>query len=189
MIYGLTGVHRCGKTFLAEKIADKYDMYFQQSVIRQSFEQHGWYPDQILTWSQRFDVQNTVIQNMERVLSEAKERKQDTIFDRTPIDIVSYTLTTAIEEGCSDPKALVAYVEKASNLLSHYDVVLCMHSHPDLEYKDEPYKGRKEAQHMRLLEYTMITSGIMKDCPVLPFDIPLYRRMEEAERLLKLTER
>lgn len=186
MIFGLSGVHRCGKTHLAMNLADKFDMTFQPSVMRMSFEQHGLLPDQILTWEQRIGVQNTALDNMHRVLDKHQGSSKHVIFDRTTIDLIGYTMTTVVEEGNYDNHAFVQYMENARSLLHRFDRMLVVQSHPDLVYKDEPYKGRKDAQHMRLLENSMISMGIMYGLPILPYHVPLSERSEEAARLLQI---
>jgi len=188
MIYGLSGVHRCGKTYLAMTLAEKYDLYFQPSVIRASFEHHGLLPDQILPWNQRIAVQNTALHKMHEALDLCLGRQQSTIFDRTTIDLIGYTMTTVVERGDHDHQAFVEYMQNAKSLVDRFDKVLVVQSHANLEHKDEPYKGRKDAQHMRLLENTMSSMGIMLGAPVLPYNISLEDRPFHAARLLGLQD-
>lgn len=186
MIYGLSGVHRCGKTYLAEALAYEYNMVFQPSVIRASFEEHGLFPDQILTWEQRIGVQNTALRNMHRVLDHAEARTCDTIFDRTTIDLIGYTMTTVVENGDHEHEVFVQYMNDARALLDRFDRIVVLQSHADLKPKDEPYKGRKDAQHMRLLENTMTSMGIMYGMPVLPYTVDLKDRARYVAELLGL---
>ena len=186
MIYGLTGVHRCGKTYLAETLAAQYDLEFRPSVIRMSFEQHGLLPDQILTWEQRFAVQNTALDNLDAAITTWEGLSCPVVFDRTPIDLVSYLLTTMVEEGGFEHEDSNAYIARARELTDRFTSILVVQPHPDLEFADEPYKGRKEAQHMRLLDTTMTTMASLRGHPVLSSKIPLEARADEAAQLLGL---
>lgn len=187
MIFGLCGVHRCGKTYLAQILAERFNMTFQPSVIRMSFEHHGLYPDQILTWEQRIAVQNTALDNIEKAIQKHRDANTRVIFDRTPIDLVGYTMTTVVEEGGYDHDTFVRYMQRACSLMKNYKRALVVQPHPDLDFKEEPYKGRNEAQHMRLLENSMSSMAIMQGIPVLPYRISLEDRPVVAAEMLGLS--
>ena len=86
---GLCGSHRTGKTTLAKEVSCKTGLKFIQTSTSEVFAQNGLDPSEPMDFSTRIWIQNKVVSAAEEVWKGAGERF---ITDRTPIDMMAYTL-------------------------------------------------------------------------------------------------
>ncbi|MFO7760803.1 MAG: AAA family ATPase [Thermodesulfobacteriota bacterium] len=86
---GLCGSHRSGKTTLARAIAEKLEVQFIQTVTSEVFARNGLDPAEHLDSSRRITIQHEVLQEAEKVWEKAE---YFFVTDRTPIDMMAYTL-------------------------------------------------------------------------------------------------
>jgi hypothetical protein len=104
---GLCGSHRTGKTTLAKEIAEKTGLEFIQTSTSEVFSQNGLHPSQSMDFTTRIWIQNKVISAAEKVWSDAREKF---ITDRTPIDMMAYTLADIDGKSSVDFSALEGYL-------------------------------------------------------------------------------
>ena len=86
---GLCGAHRTGKTTLAIAISTDLNLPFVRTTTSQVFAQLGLDPAEPMDFQTRLFVQNHVLDAAEQVWQESVS---PFISDRTPIDMIAYTL-------------------------------------------------------------------------------------------------
>jgi len=86
---GLCGAHRTGKTTLAIAISSQLNIPFVRTTTSQVFAQLGLDPAEPMDFKTRLFVQNHVLDAAERIWQESVS---PFISDRTPIDMIAYTL-------------------------------------------------------------------------------------------------
>ena len=86
---GLCGAHRTGKTTLAIAISSHLNIPFVRTTTSQVFAQLGLDPAEPMDFQTRLFVQNHVLDAAEQVWQESVS---PFISDRTPIDMIAYTL-------------------------------------------------------------------------------------------------
>jgi len=86
---GLCGAHRTGKTTLAIAISSLLNIPFVRTTTSQVFAQLGLDPAEPMDFQTRLFVQNHVLDAAEQVWQESAS---PFISDRTPIDMIAYTL-------------------------------------------------------------------------------------------------
>ncbi|MCY7331377.1 MAG: ATP-binding protein [Pseudanabaena sp. CAN_BIN31] len=86
---GLCGAHRTGKTTMAIAIGDRLNIPFVRTTTSQVFAQLGLDPAEPMDFKTRLFVQNHVLDAAEQVWQSSCS---PFISDRTPIDMIAYTL-------------------------------------------------------------------------------------------------
>ena len=86
---GLCGAHRTGKTTLAITIASHLNIPFVRTTTSQVFAQLGLDPAEPMDFKTRLFVQNHVLDAAEQVWQNSAV---PFVSDRTPIDMIAYTL-------------------------------------------------------------------------------------------------
>lgn len=86
---GLCGAHRTGKTTLAIALADRLNIPFVRTTTSQVFAHLGLDPAEPMDFKTRLFVQNHVLDAAEQVW---QNPATPFISDRTPIDMIAYTL-------------------------------------------------------------------------------------------------
>jgi hypothetical protein len=86
---GLCGAHRTGKTTLAIVLADRLNIPFVRTTTSQVFAHLGLDPAEPMDFKTRLFVQNHVLDAAEQVW---RNSATPFISDRTPIDMIAYTL-------------------------------------------------------------------------------------------------
>ncbi|MBD2177407.1 AAA family ATPase [Pseudanabaena sp. FACHB-1998] len=86
---GLCGAHRTGKTTLAIALAERLNIPFVRTTTSQVFATLGLDPAEPMDFDTRLFVQNHVLDAAEQVW---KNSSSPFVSDRTPIDMIAYTL-------------------------------------------------------------------------------------------------
>lgn len=92
MIIGLSGSHRTGKSTLAKKFAEKYKGLALETSVGKVFGELGLDPALPMNVDVRLTVQNIILNEMEETLEKARLVRTMVVLDRTPIDMIAYTL-------------------------------------------------------------------------------------------------
>jgi len=106
---GLGGAHRTGKTTLANILAQQSDIPFLVTQTSAVFRQYGLDPAAAMDFRTRLEIQTLVLAAAEQVWGEAVGAF---ITDRTPLDMVAYTLADIQGTTVVDAVALSDYVER-----------------------------------------------------------------------------
>jgi hypothetical protein len=86
---GLCGAHRTGKTTLAIALASDLNIPFVRTTTSQVFAELGLDPAETMDFKTRLFVQNHVLDAAEKVWQNSPS---PFVSDRTPIDMIAYTL-------------------------------------------------------------------------------------------------
>lgn len=92
---GFAGAHRTGKTTLAKAFAEKYEIPFVQTSISMTFRDLGYDPAKDYDLPTRLKIQNVVLDNE---ITKWSSYADTFVSDRTPIDMIAYTLASAHQE-------------------------------------------------------------------------------------------
>ena len=114
---GICGAHRTGKTTLAQQCAKLSGIPFLATAVSQVFQDMGLDPAQPLPFATRLTVQNHIL---DRAVSLWANFPDQFITDRTPIDMMAYTLadiqgTTEVQEH-----RLQAYLDRCFQATNQY---------------------------------------------------------------------
>ena len=104
----MCGSHRTGKTTLARLIAEQTGMEFVQTTTSEVFAQNGLHPSEPMEFSTRIWIQHKVVEAAEKVWQDASG---PFISDRTPIDMMAYTLADIQGKTELDFTALEEYLD------------------------------------------------------------------------------
>jgi hypothetical protein len=106
---GLCGAHRTGKTTLAIALASRLNIPFVRTTTSQVFAQLGLDPAEPMDFKTRLFVQNHVLGAAEQVWQESAS---PFISDRTPIDMIAYTLGDIQGKTEVDFELLSQYIDR-----------------------------------------------------------------------------
>ena len=110
---GLCGAHRTGKTSLARAYAEKHGIAFVETPVSTIFRELGHDPAATFDFKTRLDIQEVILTRLDQVYG-ALNPAELAITDRTPIDMLGYTMSEAIGEAVSvaDQERFKKYVER-----------------------------------------------------------------------------
>lgn len=98
---GLCGAHRVGKSRLAREFAEKHKLEFVETSASAIFKELGYDPAVTYDFSTRLTIQEEILKRFDQLY--AKHTKQDlAITDRTPLDMLAYTMAEAVGNTVSE---------------------------------------------------------------------------------------
>jgi hypothetical protein len=121
MSIGLCGAHRTGKTTLAEALAAQTKKPFVKTSTSEVFRQHGLDPAQALDFKKRLEIQKQILISYIETWS---AQPQSFITDRTPVDLMAYTLADIQGNTEVDFPELERYLERCFEATNKYFDVL-----------------------------------------------------------------
>lgn len=187
---GLCGSHRTGKTTLAKEIAEKTGLEFIETSTSEVFSRNGLHPSEPMDFATRIWIQNKVVSVAEKVWSDAQERF---ITDRTPIDMMAYTLADIDGTSSVDFPALEEYLEHCfrvtDSLFSH--LFILQPAIPLIHEEGKAALNRAYMEHLNILMQGLCCDERLH-CPVtvVPRDIiPLDDRVKTIVEILAEKEK
>ena len=114
---GLCGAHRTGKTTMAIAIGDRLNIPFVRTTTSQVFAQLGLDPAEPMDFKTRLFVQNHVLDAAEQVWQNSGI---PFISDRTPIDMIAYTLGDIQGKTEVDFDLLSEYIDRCFVSTNHF---------------------------------------------------------------------
>jgi hypothetical protein len=106
---GLCGAHRTGKTTMAIALGDRLNIPFVRTTTSQVFAQLGLDPAEPMDFKTRLFVQNHVLDAAEQVWQSSC---RPFVSDRTPIDMIAYTLGDIQGKTEVDFDLLTEYIDR-----------------------------------------------------------------------------
>jgi len=112
-LIALVGSHRVGKTTLAKAYAEKHEIVFLETSVSAIFRDLGHNPSDVFDFTTRLDIQEEILVRLDALYGE-QDPLQQIIADRSPLDLLAYTMAEAIGAVVkrSDQKRFAAYAAK-----------------------------------------------------------------------------
>jgi predicted ATPase len=110
---GLCGAHRTGKTSLARAYAEKHGIAFVETSVSAIFRDLGHDPSATFDFKTRLDIQEVILERLDAVYGSLNPADL-AITDRTPIDMLGYTMSEAVGESVTtaDQDRFKKYVDR-----------------------------------------------------------------------------
>ena len=161
MIIGITGPHRTGKTTLARAYAEKHGVIFLETSASAVFRSMGLNPAVTYDFKTRLDVQEKILEAFEELYKGASI-KTGAITDRTPLDLIAYTMGDAVGDVVpgDQQQRLSAYVQKCFDVFNKYFSVAVLVP-PALPVVHEEGKAASNQAYIDHLQ--MIFRGLLID--------------------------
>ena len=100
-LLGLAGAHRTGKTSLAAEFAKKKRLLCLKTSASEIFRDLGLDPAVHYPFAKRLDIQEEILERFEMAYFAATSQGIG-IADRTPLDLLAYTLAEAVQDAVSE---------------------------------------------------------------------------------------
>lgn len=97
---GLAGAHRTGKTTLARAYAEKHGLEFVQTSASEVFKEFGMNPATRYAFDTRLTIQEEILKRFDQQYAAVGARPA--ITDRTPLDMLAYTMAEATQDHVPD---------------------------------------------------------------------------------------
>jgi nicotinamide riboside kinase len=122
-LIGLVGAHRTGKTTLARAYADKFNKSLCITSASGVFKKLGLDPQADYDFDTRMTIQEGILQS---VAERYADMPHVFITDRTPIDLMAYTLADITREGMNKERErrLEAYMNECVRITNKFFNVL-----------------------------------------------------------------
>lgn len=161
MITGLLGAHRVGKTTLARHYAEKTGVLFIETSVSSVFREFGVEASTPMDFTTRLNIQERILERLEEQYRSAS-LKHGAITDRTPLDMMAYTLANAAndEVPADQQERLAKYVDKCFEVTNKYFGVLVL-VQPGIPVVEAEGKAANSLAYMHLLNF--ILRGLMDD--------------------------
>lgn len=183
---GFYGSHRTGKTTLAREAAGKSGLQFIQTVTSEVFARNGLDPAEPLDFSRRIMIQQEVLKEAEKVWGEAEHLF---VTDRTPIDMMAYTMVDVDGASYVEFTELKNYFDRCYDVTNRFFSCLFFLEPgiPIVYEKGKAALNRSYIEHLSIL-MKGFTLDDRLECPVrmIPEDIlGLEERVAWVNRNLK----
>ena len=152
MRIGLCGSHRTGKTTLATAVSEHLHAPFLKTETSEVFKQAGLDPARPMPFEKRMWIQDKVLDAAVALWRGAGSRF---VTDRTPVDMMAYTLADVRGETEADFSRLSAYLERCfSSVNSFFDVLVVVRPGITLVYEEG--KAALNRAYMEHLDYLIL---------------------------------
>lgn len=119
---GLCGSHRTGKTTTADTLAAELDIPFVETTTSAVFAEHGVSPSSPMDFDARLWIQDKILTAAEEIWSQHRHF----ITDRTPLDMLAYTLADIQGRTQVDFETLQHYVARCFAATNRFFTGLCV---------------------------------------------------------------
>lgn len=117
MNVGLCGAHRTGKTTLAMELAKLKGAQFVRTRVSEIFKECGLHPAEPMDFATRLNIQFRLLDACE---SDWQAANGDFITDRTPVDLMAYTLGDVQGETEVNQADFDRYVENCFDVANRF---------------------------------------------------------------------
>lgn len=168
LFYGFIGAHRTGKTTLAAAVAEELGLPFFKTSVSKTLADHGVNPQADMPFAERLRVQEIVLDGLLANYAEAQEHFPDAriiLVDRTPLDVLSYTMseiqrTTMLIPGMSD--AVSSHVRHCVALANFNLLGGCLVP-PGIAIVPDATKATPDIHYQRHIHATMLDAVLRPD--------------------------
>lgn len=181
---GLSGAHRTGKSTLAKEFAAKHNWKFTPTSVSKIFADLGHSPSEKFDFETRLTIQEQVLIRLNRFYSE--NQGSNVITDRTPIDLMAYTLAEAVGDSVHESliPRLKRYIEDCYATTNRHfgSIVLVQPGIPLVSEDGKAVANEAYIEHLNTLIIGLCVDGRLK---VPHFYIP-RNRLDMSERIASL---
>lgn len=176
---GLCGAHRTGKTSLAREYAKKHGLEFVQTSASAVFDDLGIDPAGMMDFDTRLMVQEEILKRFDAQY--AAVGAKPAITDRTPLDMLAYTMAEAIQNSVSDTERFKKYVQSCIDVTNkRFGVLLVVQ--PGIQVVAEKGKAALNDAYIEHLNSIILGLSVDERIKALHFYIP--RHMTDMEERL-----
>lgn len=175
---GLTGSHRVGKTALARAFAEKFELEFVQTSASQVFKDMGLDAAQHYDFATRLTVQEEILKRFDQQY--AAVGAKPAITDRTPLDMLGYTIAEAVQHAVPDElqDRFQKYVQSCIDVTNkRFGVLLVVQ--PGIPVVAE--EGKAALNHAYIEHLNSIILGLSVDERIKAAHFYIPRRMTDME--------
>ncbi|HDR9086296.1 TPA: AAA family ATPase [Burkholderia vietnamiensis] len=156
---GLSGAQRTGKSTLAQAYAEATGVKFVPTSAAATFERLGYSPKADYPFETRLMIQREILRDMDRLYERSGVKF---ITDRTPIDLLGYTLADVQRNNV--PYELAADVDRYTqdcyeSANRHFTTLILVQ--PGIQMVEAEGKAPAHRTHMEHLNYLML--GLLID--------------------------
>jgi hypothetical protein len=157
MNIGLCGSHRTGKTTLAEAISKGTGMPFLRTVTSKVFHQCGLDPSKPMDFKKRLWIQHKILDAAEKIW---QSEKKQFITDRTPLDMMAYTLADIRGTTEINFDELEGYLARCIDVTNTFFALLVL-VQPGIPLMHEEGKAALNEGYLEHLNYVIL--GLCND--------------------------
>lgn len=180
---GLCGSHRTGKTTTATKLAHDNDIPFVETTTSAVFARHDLQPSSPMDFSTRLWIQDKVLAAAEEIWGQHRHF----ITDRTPLDMLAYTLADIQGRTQVDFAALEGYVQRCFAATNHYFASLCV-VQPGIPLMAAPGKAALNEAYIEHLN-TLVLGLCLDERQQVPFSVMPRKCIAISSRCLFIQEK
>jgi len=183
---GLCGAHRTGKTSLAKAYAEKHGIIFLETPVSSIFKELGYDPADKLDFSTRLSIQEVILERLDAYY--ATVAGVQAIADRTPVDLMGYTLADVHGHAVSpdEEKRLARYIARCYEVINKRFTALML-IQPGIPVVPAPGKAPLSAGYIEHLNSLML--GLACDQRVkVPHYYLMRHVLDPEERLDRLEQ-
>jgi hypothetical protein len=175
MNIGVCGSHRTGKTTLAEAFSQRTGMPFLKTVTSKVFQQYGIDPSMPMDFKKRLGIQHKILDAAEKIWQTEKEQF---ITDRTPLDMMAYTLADI--QGTTEVNfdELEGYLARCIDVTNTFFALLVL-VQPGIPLLHEEGKAALNEGYLEHLNYMIL--GLCNDDRVRGTFVYLHRAMTSLD--------
>jgi predicted ATPase len=161
MIASLIGAHRTGKTTLARHYAQKTGCLFLETSTSAVFAELGVDPAKPMDFKTRMNAQEKILETLEAQYR-AVSLKHDVITDRSPLDMIAYTMGDAVGDAVPEDQQerFAKYIDKCFEVTNKYFGVVVL-VQPGIAM--EPTPGKAAANRAYCEHLNLLLKGVMGD--------------------------
>lgn len=181
---GLAGSHRTGKTTLARMFSEEYKIPLAETSSTEVFRELGADPRADYDMKTRLVIQDKILESACNVYEALGHQF---ITDRTPIDMLAYTLADVQRANISEFETalLEKYMDRCFTATNKYFSILCV-VQPGIPIVEDP--GKAPANIMYMEHINGLVKGLVMHDDIAAYRLNMRRRMTDLdERLDALT--
>lgn len=184
MNIGLAGSHRTGKTTLAQEYSEKMGVPFVQTSASEVFKMMGFDPKADYDFKVRMLIQNEILDASEKLW---RAQKGDFITDRTPIDMLAYTIADIQRENLDkdDEKIFMDYQRSCIDVLNRQFSMLVV-IQPGIKLVEA--EGKAPANEAYIEHINTLVVGIVNDARIGCSKFIMSRKTTDLRRRLDVLD-
>jgi hypothetical protein len=182
MMIGLCGAHRTGKTTLARLYANEAGIEFVETSVSSINKAMSFDLSKENTFAERLTQQEIILDRVDAIY--ARHAGERVIVDRTPLDMIGYTMAEAIHNRVAeeDQDRLAQYVQKCYDITNkRFGVVVLVQ--PGIEIKPAEGKAIPNRAYIEHLN-GLILGAVCDERLNVPHGYIQRNKTELEERLL-----